>query len=366
MAKRIIAHLDMDAFYAAIEERDNPQFAGKPIVVGADPKEGRGRGVVSAANYEARKFGIGSAMPISRAYRLAPKAIFLPTDFPKYQRVSEQIFKILRAKVPLVEEVGIDEACLDLTDLGSYQKAVNLVKEIKEEIKTKEKLTASVGIGPNKLVAKIASDKNKPDGLTVIKPTEVYDFLAPLDIKEIPGIGPKTAQRFYQKKIRTIGELRKLNKEKLVTIIGSFGNTLFDLARGKDPRPVGEARPLKSVGKQTTFEEDTADPKVIGDTVLGLAKDVWEEMVAKAFEPTTFLQTIEREKVTTSMVVPSQIFSLLRCSNICKNHFHLGFLRFLPVPYTRPFTIYSYRPLITSCQIHNHLSSLMRVFVTLY
>lgn len=303
---RIIAHLDMDAFYAAIEERDNPQFAGKPIVVGADPKEGRGRGVVSAANYEARKFGIGSAMPISRAYRLAPKAIFLPADFPKYQRISEQIFKILRAKVPLVEEVGIDEACLDLTDLGSYQKAVNLMKEIKEEIKTKEGLTASVGIGPNKLVAKIASDKNKPDGLTVVKPAEVYDFLTPLDIKEIPGIGPKTAQIFYSKKIKTIGELRKLNKEKLSALVGSFGNTLFDLARGKDPKPVGEIHPIKSVGKQTTFEEDTSDPKLVTETLFELTKEVWEEITAMDLTGKTVTITIRYKNFETHTKAETQ------------------------------------------------------------
>ncbi len=278
MEKRIVAHLDMDAFYAAIEERDNPQFAGKPIVVGADPKGGKGRGVVATANYEARRFGIRSAMPISRAYHLAPKAIFLPPDFPKYQRISKKIFNLLRAEVPQIEEVGIDEAYLNLSHLKTYKKAVEMMEGIKDRIRDKENLTASVGIGPNKLVAKITSDKNKPNGLTVIKPKKVPRFLALLDIKEIPGIGPKTAQRFYAKKIKTIGQLRRLSKEQLTGMVGVFGETLFDLSRGKDPRPVGEPQPVKSVGKQTTFEKDTTDPKLITQTVLSLAQEVWKEV----------------------------------------------------------------------------------------
>lgn len=295
MLNRIIAHLDMDAFYAAIEERDNPQFASEPIVVGADPKGGRGRGVVSTANYEARKFGIKSAMPISQAYQLAPQAIFLQPDIEKYRRVSQEILSLLRLEVPLVEQASTDEFFLDLSHLGSYfrakrengdrktgsySKAVKLMAKLKEKIREKQKLTATVGIGPNKLVAKIASGQSKPDGLTVVVPGEVSAFLAPLDIQEIPGIGPKTAQRFYVKKIKTIVDLRKLTKEELRETVGSFGSTLFDLARGKDDSPVGEVQPIKSVGKQITFEKDTADPNLIAKALFDLASEVWEEVIA--------------------------------------------------------------------------------------
>jgi len=278
---RIVAHLDMDAFYAAIEERNNPQFAGKPIVVGADPKEGKGRGVVSTANYKAREYGIKSAMPISQAYRLAPDAVFLQPDIPKYQRVSEEIFGILASEIPVVEKASTDEFYLDLSYLGSYEEAAGLMGKMKRRIQTEKDLTASVGIGPNKLVAKIASDKNKPDGLTVVRPNEVLDFLAPLDIQEIPGIGPKTAQKFYAKGVKTIGELRRLDRESLVALAGSFGGTLFGLVRGKDERPVGKEQPVKSVGKQITFEEDTADPQPVTRAFLELAGSVWKEAVAK-------------------------------------------------------------------------------------
>lgn len=296
---RIVAHLDMDAFYAAIEERDNPRFAGKPVVVGADPKGGKGRGVVSTANYEARKFGVKSAMPISRAHRLAPTAIFLPPDIPKYRRVSEKIFRILKSEIPVVEQAGTDEFYLDISYLGSYEKAIDTAIELKRKIRENEKLTVSVGIGPNKLVAKIASDKNKPDGLTVVKPADVNDFLAPLDIRKIPGIGPKTAQIFYAKRIKTIGDLWKLSKEELKKLLGSFGETLFDLTRGKDERPVGEVRPVKSIGKQVTFEEDTSDPKFITNALLALARDVWEELKARGLSAKTVTVTARYENFET-------------------------------------------------------------------
>ena len=306
MPKRIIAHLDMDAFYAAIEERDNPQFSGKPIVVGADPKEGRGRGVVSTANYEARKFGIRSAMPISQAYRLAPKAIYLPPDIEKYQQVSEEILKILKSNAPNVEKASTDEFYLDLSHLKSYERAARVVAELRKGIEEEEELTASVGIGPNKIVAKTASGKNKPDGLTVVKPNQVLDFLAPLDIQEIPGIGPKTAQKFYAKRIKTIAELRKLNRKELNNLTGSFGEDLYDLARGKDERPIGEAQPVKSIGKQTTFEKDIADPKLIASTLLSLTHEVWEEAKTERFKAKIVTVTVRYENFETHTKAETQ------------------------------------------------------------
>jgi len=302
MVNQIVAHLDMDAFYAAIEERDNPQFAGKPIIVGADPKvraapgggelRPTGRGVVSTANYEARKFGIKSAMPISQAYQLAPQIIFLQPDIEKYHRVSQEIFSLLRRKVPLVEQTSTDEFFLDFSYLGSYRKAADLAVELKKLIREKQKLTATVGIGPNKLVAKIASGQSKPDGLTVVVPGVVLAFLAPLDIQEIPGIGTKTAQHFYTKKIKTVADLRKLTKEELKEIVGSFGSILSDLARGKDDTPVGEVQPIKSVGKQITFEKDTADPNLIAQALFDLASKVWEEVIASKLRFKTVTITV--------------------------------------------------------------------------
>lgn len=180
--KRMVLHVDMDAFFAAIEERDNPQFAGLPIVVGADPKEGRGRGVVSTANYQARRYGIKSGMPISWAYRAAPFAVFLPVDFGKYRKVSQNIMRILRkcGNGSRFEQVSVDEGYLEIKDKQkemSYKKGQEVATRIKKEIWKEERLTCSVGIGPNKLVAKIASNHNKPDGLTIIKPSRVQSFL---------------------------------------------------------------------------------------------------------------------------------------------------------------------------------------------
>jgi len=199
---RIIGHLDMDAFFAAIEERDHPELKGRPLVVGADPAGDLGRGVVSTANYPARAYGIHSAMPISTAWRLAeaarrrgrPATVFVPGSHRKYGQVSARIMAILHQFAPVVEGAGIDEAYFDLSFTGSYDRAADLARQIKAAILAQERLTASIGIGPNKMVAKIASDFQKPDGLTVVTAAEAEDFLAPLAVRKIPGIGPKTEQ----------------------------------------------------------------------------------------------------------------------------------------------------------------------------
>jgi len=296
----------MDAFYAAIEERDNPQFSGKPIIVGADPKGGKGRGVVSTASYEARKLGVKSAMPISQAYQLAPHAIFLPPDISKYQRVSEEIYGILKSCVSIVEKASTDEFYLDLSHLGSWGNAVQLAQKIKARIREKENLTSSVGISPNKLIAKIASGINKPDGLTVVKPEEVLDFLSPLDIREIPGIGPKTAEKFYKQKITIIGDLRRLSEGDLVGIVGTFGKDLFNLARGKDERPVGMIQPIQSVGMQVTFEKDINNPGIIIDTVLNLINKIWNESKEKGrvFKTINVIVRYENLETHTSAKTP--------------------------------------------------------------
>lgn len=275
---RIILHLDMDAFFAQIEERENPQFKGKPVVVGADPKGGDGRGVVSTCNYEARKYGIHSALPISKAFELCPKAIFLPVNMELYEKVSEQIMNIIKRYSPKWEIVSLDEAYLNLALLKGYKKAESLAEKLKKEIFEREKLTSTIGIGPNKLIAKMATNKAKPDGLLIIKPNQVKSFLEPLDIEEIPGIGPKTAERLRVLGVRKIKELKSLSKVKLKELFGIVGETIYERARGIDGAPVTSEEIIKSIGKEHTFEKDTRDPEIIFGAFEKIINDVWQEI----------------------------------------------------------------------------------------
>ncbi len=280
--KRIIAHIDMDAFFAAIEERDNPRFKGAPLVIGADPKKGMARGVVSTANYKAREYGIKSAMPISRAWKLSeaakvrgePVVIFLPVEMQKYIRVSHEILEILKTHVSLVEAASVDEAYLDLSFTKSYARAQALCQKIKNDIKRRIRITASIGIGPNKLIAKIASDRNKPDGLTVISEKEVLHFLDSLPIRTIPGIGPKTEKFFKEKGINSIHDLRKYSQKELQEFFGKWGTDLYLRAQGKDESPVQEYYETKSIGEQETFEEDTLDSRIIFERLHALGEGV--------------------------------------------------------------------------------------------
>ncbi len=288
---RIIAHLDMDAFFAAIEERDNPQFRGLPLVVGADPKEGRGRGVVSTANYKAREYGIRSAMPISTAWQLSqaakrqgrPGVIFFPGN---YRRVSQRIMALVRTVSPTVQVRSIDEAYFDVSLTDSYEKAVEICQDLKKKIHVQEKLTASVGIGPNNLIAKIASDYQKPDGLTVVKEENVEDFLAPLPVRVIPGIGPKTEAFLLQQGIRAINDARRLTKRQLQDMVGRWGLELYEKFRGRSTSPIIEHEEVKSVSEQTTFEADTLDPQFIFARLNSLCKNICKRLKEEHF--TTF------------------------------------------------------------------------------
>lgn len=278
----MILHVDMDAFFAAIEERDNPHFQGKPIVIGADPLKGLGRGVVSTANYEARKYGIKSAMPISWAYRANPKAVFLPVDMPRYKAVSERIMSILKRYGTRIEQVSVDEAYLELDNelrIMNYEETQKIAEEIKQKIKNNERLTCSIGIGPNKLIAKIASDHQKPDGLTIVRPNEVQAFLDPKSVRVLPGVGPKTYAVLHQKwGIKTVSNLRRVPKETLVETFGKNGRWIFEIAQGIDERPVEEVREVKSVGRQTTFETDTNNSQLIISTVFELLEETFQEL----------------------------------------------------------------------------------------
>jgi len=287
----IIAHLDMDAFFAAVEERDRPRLRGLPIVVGADPRGGKGRGVVSTANYKAREYSIKSALPISKAWEFSenakkhgkPPVVFLSGDFGKYSKVSKKIMDIVKNYSPLVEEAGVDEAYFDLSDSKSYNRAVKVAEKIKEEIKKKEKLTATIGIGPNKLVAKIASDIQKPNGLTVVKPENVRKFLNPLPIKKIPGVGPKTESILNNKGVRTVGELSKISKADLFKIFGKWGGGLYNKARGVTKSPIVTEYEIKSIGEQKTFAEDSSDQGYIIEKMKKLCKTVFRRLKNNLF-----------------------------------------------------------------------------------
>ena len=287
-------HFDMDAFYAAVEERYNPRLHGRPIVVGADPKEGKGRGVVETANYAARKYGIRSAMPISRAWRLAeaarrrgePEAVFLSGNRSLYSAVSERIMAYLAKGADAFEEASIDEAYIDFTvsSLGDFARAEAQARALKAEILDREGLTCSVGVGPNKLVAKIASDFKKPDGLTVVRPDEVQEFLNPLGVRVIPGVGPKTERFLNERGVRTIADLYRVPREELLGWFGKWGEDLYQKARGISDSPVSNEWERKSVGEQETFEHDTLEPAFILERARLLAATVIRRLHADGFQ----------------------------------------------------------------------------------
>ncbi len=289
---RIIAHLDMDAFFAAIEERDTPAFRGVPLVVGADPRGGKGRGVASTSNYLARTYGIHSATPISTAWRLSeaarragkPPVTFVSVDMTKYARVSDEVMGIVRRFIPIVEQASIDEAYGDLSFTESYEGAKGLCRRLKEAIRSEEQLTASIGIGPNKLIAKIASGMHKPDGLTVVREDEAESFLAPLSVRAIPGIGPKTEAMLMKKGIRLVKDLKSYDVFQLDELLGKRGVDLYDKIRGLDAAPVEEFSEPKSIGEQETFESDTRESQALVGQLEVLAKDVIDRLRREGFK----------------------------------------------------------------------------------
>jgi DNA polymerase IV (DinB-like DNA polymerase) len=293
-------HVDLDAFYAAVEEREHPEYKGKPVVVGADPKQGQGRGVVSTCNYEARRFGIRSGMPISKAWRLNKTAIFLPVSHELYGEVSSRVMQILRSHADKFEQVSIDEAFLDVSEKAeSFEQARKLAQSIKDEILRKEKLTCSIGIGPNKLVAKIASDFQKPDGLTIVEEKNVKAFLAPLTVDKIPGVGRKTAQRMNMLDVRTIGELTSSNVLTLREEFGVSGIAFRQMAQGIDRSDVIDEYTPRSFSREHTFEEDTADEEIIFETVDELLEEVIRETMESGFSFKTLTTKIRYQDFKT-------------------------------------------------------------------
>jgi len=253
MPPRKIVHIDMDAFYASVEQRDDPQLRGKPVVVAW-----RGnRSVVCAASYEARKFGVRSAMPAVRAERLCPSAVFLPPDFPRYRTVSRQVRDIFRRHTDLIEPLSLDEAYLDVTENKTgLPTATQVARTIRNQIRTELQLTASAGVAPNKFLAKIASDWKKPDGLFVIQPEEVDSFLPPLPVGRLPGVGKVTEEKLKGLDIHTIADLRRLELPALENRFGRYGVRLYELARGVDESKVVPDRPTQSISVEDTFEQD--------------------------------------------------------------------------------------------------------------
>jgi len=279
----------MDHFYTAVEEREHPEYKGKPVVVGADPKEGKGRGVVSTSNYEARKAGVRSGIPISRAWKLCSEAVYLPPNFPLYIKVSNEIMKIARRYADKFEQWGIDEAFLDVsTRVKDFLEAAALARQLKHEVKEKENLTCSIGVGPNKLIAKIASDYQKPDGLTVVKEDEAEAFLAPLPVRRLLWVGRKTETKLKIMGIYTIGDLARYDPTLLAEAFGVMGTQMHLSARGIDRSEVEARTEVKSISHETTFEEDTDDAEAVLETLNGLAAGVAKEVA----EQRLFFKTV--------------------------------------------------------------------------
>ncbi|KOF53479.1 MULTISPECIES: DNA polymerase IV [unclassified Achromobacter] len=271
--QRKIVHIDMDAFYASVEQRDNPELRGKPVVVAWTGP----RSVVCAASYEARRYGVHSAMAAARAQRLCPHAIYVPPDFNRYREVSRQVREIFSRHTDLIEPLSLDEAYLDVTEnKGGLPSATEVAQAIRRQIREETGLTASAGVAPNKFLAKIASDWNKPDGLFVIRPTRVREFLQPLPVRKVPGVGKVTQARLQELGVRTVGDLAMLGAAELEHYFGRHGLRLYELARGIDEREVQADQPLQQVSAETTFSEDLR-LDALGEAIDRMAEKVWAQ-----------------------------------------------------------------------------------------
>ncbi len=276
--KRVILHVDLDAFYVSVEMRENPALRGRPVVVGADPENGKGRGVVVACSYEARKFGLRSGMPISIAYRLCPKASYLRPNWDLYERTSLEVMGTLKAFAGSFEQASIDEAFLDVSDrVGDAREAEDLAKRVKSAVKEFNHLTCSIGVAPNKSSAKIASDMKKPDGLTMVPFGGVEAFLAPLPVSAVTGIGRKTQEFLKEKGIESIGQLQKLPGKQLLSWFGKNGVWLWGVIHGQENVEVRQQELPKSLSVERTFKEDTLDFA----TVMKEADDAAKELIRR-------------------------------------------------------------------------------------
>jgi DNA polymerase-4 len=272
----VFMHIDMDAFFAAVEELDHPQWQGKPIIVGANPKEGRGRGVVSTASYAARAFGVHSALPIRQAWKRCPKGIYVRPRMGRYKEVSDEIMAIFRRFTPLIQPISLDEAFLDATGCERlFGKPADMARRIKREILDRTGLTCSVGISAVKSVAKIASDMEKPDGLTLVPAGTEKEFLAPLEVRKLWGVGPVAARILSGANIHIVADIQRRSKKDLIKLFGKAGGEHYwNMAMAIDPREVHDDEAAKSISHETTFLADEQDPEVLHRTLLWLADKV--------------------------------------------------------------------------------------------
>jgi DNA polymerase-4 len=296
-AVRKIIHLDMDAFYASVEQRDDSSLRGRPVAVGGSPQS---RGVVAACSYEARKFGVRSAMPMGRALRQCPDLLVVRPNFAKYREVSQQVMAILRSVTPLVEPLSLDEAYLDVTENSLGQPlAMEVAKHLKRCILEDTGLTASAGVAPNKFLAKIASGWQKPDGLTVIAPERVEAFLQKLPVEALWGVGPVTGRKLRAIGIEKLVEVRKADEELLRRTVGSLADWLKRLSRGDDPRKVTPNRPWKSISAEDTYPEDLVDLKEMRAEIERLAKRVASSVAKKGLVARTVTVKVRYANFTT-------------------------------------------------------------------
>ena len=280
-----IIHVDMDAFYAAVEKKDNPELEDKPVIVGGDPE---GRGVVSTACYRAREYGVHSAMSAAKAKKLCPEAVFLPTRMKRYEEISDQIFAILSNFTPLVEKISVDEAFLDVRGTHRlFGSSREIARKIQQKIKNELDLKASVGIAPNKFLAKLASDMDKPGGFMVIEEEEIQEVLEPLPIEKIWGVGEETKKSLHKRDIKTIEELKNLSEEKLESMFGKFGRRLYKLARGIDPRPVEKSQPTKSISQEHTFAENIEEKDYLFSVLMEFSGKVARRLRNKGLKAQT-------------------------------------------------------------------------------
>lgn len=279
---RIVSHVDMDAFYAAVEIRERPELEGKPVIVGPDPREGHTRGVVLTASYEARRYGARSAMSCVEALRLCPEAVFVPPNFSLYSKVSGEIMETVRRHANRLQPSGIEEAYLDVTERcgGSFLRARDWARELKAAVRREHRLTCSVGVAPTKAVAKIASDFEKPDGLTVVPPERVIEFLAPIPVRKVLGVGPKTADRLKEIGIEKIADLQGFPRQELVETFGALGEYLHDVAFGRDREEVVEPTgPPESISTETTFERDASSYEELWPELEALSRSLHAQLV---------------------------------------------------------------------------------------
>jgi DNA polymerase-4 len=294
---RRILHVDMDAFYASVEQRDNPALRGLPVAVGGDPDK---RGVVAAASYEARTFGVRSAIPMSRAVRLCPSLVIVHPDFNKYRAVSQQVFALFRSITPLVEPLSLDEAYLDVTENAWDEPlGMNVARRLKEEIRTATGLTASAGVAPNKFLAKIASGWKKPDGLTVIAPGRVESFLQGLPVDALWGVGPVTAKKLRDRGIERLVDIRTTDPDVLRDTVGSLADWLLQLARGEDDRAVISEHEPKSSGSENTFAQDLTDVGEMRSEVEAMARDAVAWLTKRALYARTVTIKVRYHDFTT-------------------------------------------------------------------